>query len=215
MRRWADHLKACTCGNLVYLRVLKCASSFFYNNLTENYKWESIPISSIDWAHQHVFGHIMDPVERRHKGVLEHLLTTGCLDLLESNRFFRDMIAHIPRLDEHSVSIHEMFGESAWLVDWIPISQNHAETVQQTEKLLRTTGMKRFDRWDYGHARPADQRMLAAAELLRRLWAAGNHHPQSTIAYLYRDQRLYNAVISNFNSFGDTWPDTSWLRDRK
>ena len=211
-----DGWRACTCGELTYVRVLKNASSFFYNNLVGQYKWQEIDAKAIDWSHSRVFGHIQDPVERRHKGILEHLLVNDCLDLLEHDAQFRRMIKHVPTFDEHNASLYEMFGQTMWAIDWIPLSKDHKETVRQTEKLLATTGNRRVGHlglWDWSEARPAAAHMIKAADSLRDLWSDGMPPPFSR-RFIEKDQTLFKAVTDSFNALGFTWQQTSWLRDR-
>lgn len=196
--------------------MLKNASSFFYNNLVTKYKWQEIDAHSIDWSHTRVFGHIQDPIERRHKGILEHLVINGCLDLLETNVPFQQLIKHVPALDEHTASLSEMFGQVMWAIDWIPLSSDHKETVRQTEKLISLTGNRRtahLGLWDWSHARPADPRMIKAVTILRHLWSESMAPPFSR-RYFDRDQALFKAVTDSFNAFGTTWRETSWLRHR-
>lgn len=206
-----DTTAACTCGPLVYVRTLKCASSFFYNNLVETYRWDEINYKDINWGEQHVFGHLLDPLERRHKGILEFLIMRNSLDLLE-NPVFQNLIKDVHSLDEHSYSYHSYYGRMAYLIDWIPLNRPHHEITALTEKLLWKFGIRNFS-WDQEHARPASDEMRYYLNILKEIWPKDRYQIQlGTQEFLSRDKKLYDQVVGKFNPHGDTWNDISWLR---
>jgi hypothetical protein len=112
----------CRFGNLVYVRNLKCASSYFYGNLTINYGWTVISYDEIDWQREHVFSHIMHPVRRNLKGKLEYLKMIDSGQLL-LNPMFLMFMRDICFFDEHSVSYHDTFVDRCDLIDWIPLNE--------------------------------------------------------------------------------------------
>jgi hypothetical protein len=207
-----NYIQACTNGPLTYLRTLKNASSFFYNSFTGSLRWWPISWAEIQWHETHVFSHIQDPVERRHKGILEYLLITNCEDLLLDTKFQR-LIKHVPCMDEHTVSLFEMYGSWCHSIDWIPLYPDHAMTTALTEKLLKVYGQRLFP-WDHAEARPASDKMRELCQLLRDIWidADQGYLPGHTKAYLSRDLDLYDKVMSKFNPHGDQWSSCSWLR---
>jgi hypothetical protein len=208
--RWGDQVLACSNGPLVYVRTLKCASSFFYNNLTETFKWRTMHWQDIDWYGQRVFGHVMDPVERRHKGVLEYLIMTNTTHLLEDKNFLA-FIKHIPHLDEHTTSYHELYGDFLERIDWIPLGRDHSKNIELTQTLMSQYGQVLFP-WDYSHARPASENMLIWYQQLRDLWESDPWWPPTTITYLRRDIEFWTRLCEKFNSAGTTWDEISWLR---
>ena len=143
-QRTKDYIKACTNGPLTYVRTLKNASSFFYNSFTGTFRWWPIDWSQIQWHETHVFSHIQDPIERRHKGVLEHIIINGCDDLLLKHRNFQQFIRHIPCTDEHTVSLFDMYGTWCHSIDWIPLYSDADQTISVTEKLLKIYGQRIF-----------------------------------------------------------------------
>jgi hypothetical protein len=206
-------ISACTCGNLVYLSTLKCGHSFFSTNLRENYKWAPIEFSNINWASQHVFSHMLSPLERRHKGIAEYLLMTNTADLWYTNPKFRAFINDTPVLDEHSMSYHDTYGNYAWMIDWIPLNNTHQHSIEMTNMLLSTHGIK-LTKWDMNltHNSTADKKKLTKD--LEVGWNQQTNHSLYTQMYLERDTILYQQVIEKFDSFGEIWSQVSWLRDR-
>lgn len=213
---WSTHrdaLVAYTCGTLTYVPVLKNASSFFRYSFEHSFKWRQIKFSDIDWAKQHVFGYIQDPIIRRHKGIVEYLGITNTIHLLEDLNF-QNFISDLPVLDEHTVSIAETFGNFAWLIDWIPMSDDHSMTIKQTEKLLRYGGFKVFDdKWNMDEAHKSRATARAALEKVKSLWNRREFPTWHYSEYLLEDMRLYKKVCANFNPHADHWLDTSWLRN--
>lgn len=116
------NVMCCRYGDLVYARNLKCASSYFYGNLTVNYGWTPISYEDIDWQRDHVFSHIMDPVRRNLKGKLEYLKMTNLASLLLDPAFLTFM-RDICFFDEHSISYHDTFVDRCDLIDWIPLGE--------------------------------------------------------------------------------------------
>lgn len=212
-QRSKTHIVACTNGPLTYLRTLKNASSFFYNSFVGSFKWWTISWNEIQWHESHVFGHIQDPLERRHKGILEHILTTGCADLLEKNKNFQQLVRWMPCMDEHTESLFDMYGSWCYSIDWIPVYPEHDLTRSVTEKLLQQYGQRNFN-WDYDEARPSSDEMKRLAQLLRDLWTSTPEGfiPGFTKSYLSRDIDLYAKVMEKFNPRGDKWSRCSWLR---
>ena len=209
---WNKTLKACRMGPLVYIRTLKCASSFFYNNLTETFRWEPIDFDRIDWTNHHVFSHIMDPIERRHKGVLEYILMTNTQDLLRNSAEFRNLIRQVPMLDDHSMSYHETYGHLSWLIDWIPTGLGFDTTIGLTERLLWKYNIRILGRWNPNHARPASPEMLELADILRDDWNSNGGISPACQKYLVRDVVLYQQVMQSIKPDAADWDTTSWLQ---
>jgi hypothetical protein len=208
-----NYIQACTNGPLTYVRTLKNASSFFYNSFTGSFRWWPIDWLQIQWHETHVFSHIQDPIERRHKGVLEYVIMNDCQDLLCKDKNFQRFVRHIPCTDEHNVSLFEMYGSWCHSIDWIPIYLDTMQTVAITEKLLKSYGQRLFP-WDHDSARPASEDMKKMLAIVKDLWQRSDEHhlPGHTRAYLSRDIDLYDKVLSRFNPNGDTWQRSSWLR---
>lgn len=198
----------------MYVRTLKCASSFFYNNFTQKFKWDIISFDSIDWSNDHVFSHIMDPLERRHKGVLEYIVMKGAQDLVRDSKEFQNLIRHVPMLDDHSMSYHDTYGHLCWSIDWIPTTLGVNTTIALTERLLWKYNVRALERWDHSHARPASPELLELCDILRCAWNEGTSIPPASQKYLAKDMILYHRVMQGINADAPDWDQTSWLRQR-
>jgi hypothetical protein len=207
-----------TCGHLVYVRTLKCASTFFWNSFKKLGWWE-IGFDSIDWKHQHVFSHILEPVHRRHKGVAEYIDMHDMYDLFYQNQPFRKFIAHVPGLDQHSLSYHDQYGNYCNLIDWIPLSGSshgstwflsHEESIARTDLLLRHHGIKVFNNWARDQSNISGERQKTLQKDIQELWS--KDQPPWIDWYLHRDRELYNRVITKFNYDAPSWTESSWLR---
>jgi hypothetical protein len=234
---------ACRFENLVYVRTLKCASSFYYNNLTQSYAWQPLDYDDIDWQQHHVFSHIMDPVTRNIKAKLEYLIMNSHTDLLklpDFRYFFRDVAV----LDEHSMSYQDYYGDHCDEIDWIPLgdppeSQRHfasifsefeeqrrrrqeqreffTQSVVLTQRLIQHYAPQHpgFHHWRFDHARPASDQMLTDYQLLLQDHLARDDSNSLVTSYLSHDIELYQSVLEKFNPDGVAWPDTSWLKSPK
>ena len=151
----SNAIQALTCGPLTYVRTLKCASTFFWETFKKIGWWE-IKFNDIEWKNQRVFSHILDPDQRRHKGVAEYIDMNDAYDLFYHNETFRKFVAHTPALDQHSVSYHDQYGNYCNQIDWIPLTgRSYEQSVAKTDQLLRYYGIKIFNNWNWDRAHPS------------------------------------------------------------
>lgn len=212
------YIQCITCGPVVYVRTLKCASTFFYNSLRYEHRWEEINYNDINWDQQYVFGHILEPIARRHKGIAEYVDMLGLQDDFLSNTNLQKLIATQPALDMHSVSLSQYYGKHMWLIDWIPLSDNNHKTIVDTEKLLTYTCQIKYFRWKYDNVHSSTPEKKNIELKIKELW---NEHEISNLihpltwAYFAEDLALYNKVMELYNPTGTTWDQMSWLRHRE
>jgi len=200
-----------TCGPLVYLRTLKCASSFFWTSFTR-LKWSVIEFHQIDWKNQHVFSHILDPDTRRHKAIAQVIHVNNAYDLFYNDQSFRRSIEHLALLDRHSLSFFDLYGDHCEEIDWIPLTGRGRQQVtdKTNEFLVEIGNIKVFNRWAWDHEHVGTPEKKKLEQDLAELWAVDR--PESADWYLQRDRELYRRVISKFNYDAATWPESSWLR---
>lgn len=207
-----NRLEVCTNGPLVYLRTFKCASTFFYRNFVDTYKWNEIQFRDIDWSRQRVFTHMLDPIQRRHKGVAEFLHMTKCHQYL-STRNFQNFISNVKSLDVHSTSYFDLYGNFCYIIDWIPLLGSYYENIEITEKLLKEHGQRMFA-WNHDWAHASDQEKKITEQQLEKLWQQNQDTLHLSKLYWEKDVMLYNKVCQKFNKFGNGWDNISWLKDQ-
>lgn len=207
------NIDCCTCGPLVYIRNLKCASTFFFSSFVNKRRWELIAWEDIDWAKQHVFSHIMDPVERRHKGVAEFINMNAVNDLFMNNTQFQNFIKYAPVFDEHTSSYHDTFGNLCYHIDWIPITgYTHDQVIKFTVRLLDYYGIKTTDQWDYSNVHRTHPEKSQVEQRLRELYNQDPQPPGWLQWYLENDLKLYQRINKKFDSTAEMWPEISWLK---
>ena len=204
------HRTTCTCGPLVYVRALKCASTFFWHSFNQKFGWEEIAFDNINWQTQRVFSHIMDPGRRRIKGVTEFIWMHHAQDQL-ADPAYRTFVQQTPVLDMHTVSYHDNFGDHCDQIDWIPIANfDHQTVADLTSRMLFENGIKVFNNWHwpFEHTSEPEKRLLEqqVAQCLSEVATP------AVDKYLHQDWMLYQQVVSRFNSNGRTWAEVSWLR---
>lgn len=124
-------------GNLVYVRNLKCASTFF-SNVFESSGWQRILYSSINWDQDHVFGHIREPIYRRSMGIVERVTMCKLLEELINDSRMSNLLCTASVLDEHTVPYLDYFGPQGWKIDWIPLIGGVDQNILMTKKLLES-----------------------------------------------------------------------------
>jgi hypothetical protein len=201
---------SCSCGPLVYVRTLKCASTFFWHSFNQKFGWEEIVFDNINWETQQVFSHIQNPSLRRIKGVTEFIWMNGTHHRL-AEPDYRTFIQQTPVLDQHTVSYHENFGERCDQIDWIPVdSNNHQVTADLTSRLVYDQGIFVFNHWHwpFKHPSPPEKRLLEQQVAVCLAEVA----TPAVDEYLRKDHVLYQQVIDRFDSTAKTWAETTWLR---
>ena len=207
------NIDCCTCGPLVYIRNLKCASTFFFSSFINCWKWDPIAWEDIDWSRQHVFSHIMNPVERRHKGVAEFINQHGVNELFLNNTQFQNFIRYAPVFDEHTSSYHDTFGNLCYHIDWIPLTgRTHEQVIKLTEMLLRYYGLKTLVNWDYNNVHRTHPEKKVIEQRLRELYNQDQQQPEWISRYMENDVRLYQRIEQKFDDVAGNWPEISWLK---
>jgi hypothetical protein len=116
--------------DLVFFPNPKCASTH-YRTFFVKQKWLYIDIRDIDWNKDIVFAHIINPLKRHRKGIVE-----GVYNYFPESKdlFFTPtgakFLSNIPILEGHSYTIMRWFGpEYSTKIHWIPIDTkiNHVE----------------------------------------------------------------------------------------
>jgi len=122
------------CGRLVFLRNLKCASTY-YSFLLQKNGWVEQSPSTIDWDNDYVFSFIMDPYVRHIKGLVEDLTWQGIekplIDLMS-----RQFWLNLPWIGDHSMPMTIRLGDKADKIDWIPIDVDGVSSQDELNKLL-------------------------------------------------------------------------------
>jgi hypothetical protein len=208
-----DSIQCLTNGFMVYVRNLKCASTFFGSSFEKCWRWEPIRWCSINWETQHVFGHMLDPLERRFKGLAEYINMHDLSALFETDTRFQNFVKNAVVLDEHTSSYHDTFGNFVYHIDWIPITDySHEQVISFTERLLRHYGIRTLKNWDYDNVHRTHPEKQAVEQQLKKLCAEQGTWPQSVAWYLEQDIALYRHINTKFDPMAETWVETSWLR---
>ena len=208
-----ESIQCLTNGSMVYVRNLKCASTFFGSSFEKCWRWEHIQWSNINWETQHVFGHMLDPLERRFKGLAEYINMHGMTALFDTDTRFQTFVKNAVVLDEHTSSYHDTFGNLVYHIDWIPISDySHEQVISFTERLMKHYGIKTLKNWDYNNVHRTHPEKQAVERQLQQLCKDQKTWPQTVSWYLERDIALYRHINSRFDPVAETWAETSWLR---
>ena len=202
-----------TNGPMVYVRNLKCASTFFGSSFKNCWRWEPIQWSDIEWKYHHVFGHMLDPLERRIKGIAEYINLHDLHELFHRDTNFQDFVKNAIALDEHSNSYHDTFGNLVYHIDWIPISgYTHEQVIEFTERLMRHYGIRTLKNWDWNNVHLTHPEKKATEQKLKQLCDWQSQPPQTIQWYFERDIKLYRHLHKKFDTAASHWAETSWLR---
>lgn len=209
-------IAVCQNQNLIYVRTLKCASSFFYFNFVKNSNWRKIHWNDIDWNRHHVFGHLLEPLTRRHRAIAERLCMFGLEQLYFDTPVLQRCLRDSITLDQHGEMYSNRYGNYANKIDWIPLIGDHGTAIKMTEICIRHYLPFLPDiQWDfaYSNTSPALQKKLELH--LANMWDVGLFR-NKLLGWKKRqldcDIDLYKQVVEKFNPSATTWPEASWLR---
>lgn len=204
-------------GPLVYLVTLKCASQFFTAGLARA-GWQRsdgrVTVKDIDWNNSVVFGHIRDPIERRHRAILQYLRYLKLKEQYLDDTRLQRLLAVATRLDRHGYTYHDMYGDMVWKVDWIPMWYGHNKTVSLTEKFLIRHRVE-IPEWIGTANETTSLQDKKIIDLLEQHWSSrllpGPDFEYTAQIYT-QDQELCNTVAQRFDHLADDWINCSWLR---
>jgi hypothetical protein len=184
----------------VYVRTLKAGSEFFYRNFTETAGWIPMSYSDIDWNYQTVFSYIMDPIQRRHKGISEIIISSGTRELfLSRTGNFHNIIKLVPFLDAHSASLHDIYGDKINKINWLLMTNDHQVAIQQTNQLLEKHSLPGIE-WNVNFTHNTGSYMSEIFTRVKTLWES-TEEPQKDFTvdnYFQADIELYNRITQQY-----------------
>ena len=192
----SDYKRDISClrkNKLVYLRTLKAGSEFFYRNFKEA-GWFEVSFDSINWDNEIAFSYIMDPVQRRHKGISEILISTETRDLLLQNvgNFYR-LLKLIPFLDAHSASLHNIYGPHVRKINWLLMTNDHSVAIKETERFLTQHGVE-VPQWNVDYTHATGSYMSEVYVRVKELWENNPDIDDTVRNYFQTDIELYNEI---------------------
>jgi len=181
------------CGKLVFLRNLKCASTY-YSLLLQQNGWSSQSASTIDWTNDRVFSFIMDPNIRHIKGLVEDLVWQGIekplIDLMS-----RQFWLNLPWIGDHSMPMTARLGNKADLVYWIPIDVEGVSSDQELDKFLSEYGVT-VTYYDGIFKRESDS---YKKDLFNKIYKM-SPYKSLLLKELFPDYQLYESVVARYKN---------------
>ncbi len=217
MNQQRHYIEVLRHNNLVYLRTLKCASTFFYWNFSKNLMWQEISWSSIDWKNDHVFSHILEPIKRRHKAVAERLFMFDLCDQYINDLNLQECLEHSLTLDQHGESYSTRYGTACNLIDWIPLQPNNHDNVRLTGILLDNSGVNDVN-WNYSYSHTGENIKTQVEKILETRWNQALYQGRLLEWQqneLQQDIDLYKNITQSFDINATSWCDISWLPQEK
>jgi len=195
-------------GSAVYVRVLKCASTFFNDNLLAQ-GWELTDYYKIDWNNDFVFAHIIDPVVRRHKGLAEYIHMCGLTQLYLTNTKLQNLLTSCVFLDRHSMPYSTLFNDRLYDIFWIPLTHDYEKNIMTTQEILNKkcqTNLTLAD-WDLdlSHCTDSGSDKKLVEIQLQKQWESNTYYSEKYQDHLWAE--LYDAIRDSH------WPDAPLAKD--
>ena len=196
--------------SLVYVATFKCASTY-YTTLLQSNGWDRIRWDDIDWAQDHVFGFLIDPVVRYVKALAEDFINEENTDFEQFLfSFLEKALTRSTLLTFHSIPICTSLKDYVNKIDWIPISQGF----EHHSLLLTLLDKHRVTLSHYGDMVDPHFGTTYKKELEQRMFDIFNSKNKH-ISYkllLNEDIELFENVKNKINPQGIHWDQISWLR---
>lgn len=208
---WLKEFEIYRYKNLVYLRTLKCASTY-YSKMFSDAGWILSSADTINWNTDHVFSFIMDPYERRLKGLTEFIFSYEQQALLN---FEKDFWKNIPYLDSHAIPYSVCYGKYVDKIDWIPIDcQNFAPDLAKNMLSSLLSWHNTSCKFLPDRENESSQEQLKVYNTINTKTGEGSW---VTHIGLEDDADLYRRVCTGISPWflgnsEKTWKDVSWLK---
>ena len=151
-----------------------------------------------------LFAHIMDPVERRHRGVAEYIKRCGLIHQAISDHRLQNLLKFVPALDSYTVSYRDVFGDLVNKINWIPLHSDKKISIQRTENWLMGKGVSidlqakaDANQW----VREPDPMKERVVNLLRETWESVTIEYHKTIEKFQSDWEAHYKKVR-----GESWP---------
>ena len=190
--------------DLVFVPVLKCASTFFDDLFTNRFQgWSTVNLYELDWSDIKVFSVLMDPYRRRLNGIMQILRNIYGLHKLESlldhDHDFANMVSMIPWLDAHSMPYSMMFGSLIHRIHWIPMEIGKDQWISQLNDIL--TDDQIDPAWPAVNA--TDLAGVQVREKLKRALLSPPHNEFVGAISFAEDFQFYRDLMSRYLSVLD------------
>jgi hypothetical protein len=195
-------------GTVVYVRNLKCASTFFYQNFKMQ-GWTATDYYDIDWKTDFVFSHIMDPIIRRHKGLAEYICEVDMGQHYLDSPGLQNILTSCLFLDRHGIPYSHAFAGHCQHIHWVPLIFGQEQNVAITQNMLNhqfDLGIQSLDwNFDLAHSTPEDHVKKLVEKQLQKQWNKNLYSVDQDLDYWWN--HLYNTVKD------PEWPLAARARD--
>jgi hypothetical protein len=194
-------------NNVVFVPVLKCASTYFTQLfLNEFTGWTEVNLHDQDFDKIKVFGCIMHPLTRRLKGIVESLgmsyntpeSEARLICLLENDIHFQNFISRVSICDSHSMPYTTVYGDYLHKINWIPMEIGHENITQSINNFLEINGLPdRINTTKIVHK--SGQNKLHMYQLLLDLYFNHKDDEFQGMIMFASDLKFYHELIKKFS----------------
>lgn len=188
--------------NVVYVPVLKCASTYYITVFSEMLGWKQVQLDQTDWSNTTAFGLMMNPMTRRIKGVMEALCMgyqydyAAVLAALESAGFSK-FVGLINVVDSHSIPYSVLFGDYFDRINWIPMDLfTDLELAAQITRFLATKNVI-IQLPETKRLNESSDLQLKIYQKLLEIYRQQDAMPELGMLYA-RDMKFYNRLIDTY-----------------
>jgi hypothetical protein len=192
-------------NDVVFVPVLKCASTYFKYNFLERFQgWEIVNLYDQDWAKIKAFGCMMHPLIRRLKGVTEMLFHAypaerldELINLLKNDSSFKGVIATTSVSDMHTMPYTAMYGQYLDKINWIPMEIGNNNMIAEVNNFLQKNSIADQIPLDESTHKSTDKK-LEIFNLLMKVYFSYPPNEFPAMLLFADDLKFYHKLIKNF-----------------
>jgi len=210
---WLHEYEILRNNNLVYLRTLKCASSY-YSMCFKSFGWQQSTANTIDWQNDHVFSFIMEPQQRRLKGLTEFVVANCRQELLGQDQLFWGGVLY---LDMHSVPYSTSYRPHVDKIDWIPLDWHTGDGIIDQQLSLRML-VSLLSSYNLEYKFPQEkihQSDSNKLKIYKHIKQIAENDSYAVHLGMLEDIDLYNRVCTQVSPWlldSHDWSSVSWLK---
>tara|TARA_R110000823_G_scaffold207786_2_gene338307 strand:- start:1694 stop:2389 length:696 start_codon:yes stop_codon:yes gene_type:complete len=209
-------------GNLYYIPVQKCASTYYRIIFDDILQWEETHLTCKELENFTVFAHMRDPIDRYIAGLMTYLGLNKLEDILDDDRFSHLFTTYGIVFDGHT-SPHSFAVPDILNTEWLLL--NHPEKERMGNFLLFWFLHHHGIDIDLEYINNLPMQFVAEKTPywinIRNKLNAGfqksdeivDQFDVKTNRLFYYDQYVYNLVNENTQYWKQSWPEISWLNN--
>jgi hypothetical protein len=180
--------------NLIWYQNTQAGTKYFRRHFARACYLKKVNFDDINWNTDHVFGHIIDPIERRHRSTAIWFKLNNLDNLLRTdNKFLAVLQGVYFHSDCEPISISAKDKINA--INWIPLDVEQIDYIVETKKILNAHGIEIvFQPTVY----PESEERIQLLNIIRDHYSSNAVYHNIIERVFQEDTAVYNAAVEKY-----------------